>query len=87
MRNNACRSAVIAYNAGIINNVRKVDAESSKIIVLASGIQMGDLPARPIAIGIKPHTVVTEVKIIGRKRTPPPLRIARHLYNRVAGIC
>ena len=77
--NRARISVMIAYNGGMTNNVIRVAAESPKIIVLANGIQIGDLPPSPVAMGINPKIVVTEVKIIGRKRTLPAFKIARHL--------
>ena len=71
-------SVVIAYNAGMTKSVNSVAKVSPKMMVLANGIQIGDFPPNPTAIGINPQTVVMVVNRIGRNRTPAPLRIARH---------
>ena len=72
-------SVVIAYRAGITNSVIVVASASPKIIVYAIGIQIGDFPPKPIAIGMRPKIVVSEVRMIGRNRILPPFRIAYHL--------
>ncbi len=50
----------------------RVENTSPKIMVLAIGPQITDVPPRPIAVGRRPAMVVTEVRTIGRSRVVAP---------------
>ena len=56
-------------------------------MVYAIGIQIGDFPPRPIAIGMSPMMVVREVRTIGRNRTLPPFKIAYHSVVTPFSVC
>ncbi len=62
---------------GTRNSVKIVPMLKPQTITFASGLQMSDLPPMPIAIGIRPNTVVMVVRRIGRRRNLPALRIER----------